>query len=88
VPELPGIESRTLTLWGVVWVVGITGSLYGLFGGLRTVTVSALLNGIGLLTGGVLFVIPIDPIGSMFNLLPVYSRMLRHVLHVYLMHTL
>ena len=49
-----GIESQTTTLWLIVWVVGIVGSMYALFGGLRTVAVSDLLNGIGLLVGGLL----------------------------------
>ena len=38
----------------IVWLVGIIGSLYALFGGLRTVAVSDLLNGIGLLAGGLM----------------------------------
>ncbi len=49
-----GLESHTQTLWIIVWMVGIIGSLYALFGGLRTVAVSDLLNGIGLLTGGLM----------------------------------
>ncbi len=49
-----GLESHTQTLWLIVWVVGIIGSMYALFGGLRTVAVSDVLNGIGLLTGGLL----------------------------------
>jgi len=51
---LLGIESPTIALWTIVWVVGIIGSLYALFGGLRTVAVSDTLNGIGLLIGGFL----------------------------------
>lgn len=39
-------------LWVIVWMVGIIGSIYALFGGLRTVAVSDTLNGIGLLIGG------------------------------------
>ncbi len=42
----------TPALWLIVLVVGIIGSLYALFGGLRTVAVSDTLNGIGLLIGG------------------------------------
>jgi SSS family solute:Na+ symporter len=49
-----GIESHSTALWLIVWVVGIIGSLYALFGGLRTVAVSDTINGIGLLTGGLL----------------------------------
>lgn len=49
-----GIESYDQALWLIVWVVGIIGSCYALFGGLHTVAVSDTLNGIGLLTGGFL----------------------------------
>ncbi len=49
-----GIESEAITLGVLVWVVGILGSTYALFGGLRTVAVSDTLNGIGLLIGGLL----------------------------------
>ena len=53
---LLGIESQTTALWIIVWAVGIIGSIYALFGGLRSVAVSDTLNGIGLLTGGFLIV--------------------------------
>ena len=49
-----GIESRTVTLWLVVWVVGLIGSVYALFGGLKTVAVSDTLNSFGLLVGGLM----------------------------------
>ncbi len=52
VKGLLGIESHTAALWLIVWVVGIIGSIYALFGGLRTVAVSDTLNGVGLLAGG------------------------------------
>lgn len=52
--ELFGIASRTGAIWAAVWAVGIIGSLYALFGGLRTVAVSDTLNGIGLLAGGLM----------------------------------
>lgn len=45
---------RATLLWGAVWLIGILGSIYAIFGGLRTVAVSDTLNGFGLLTGGVL----------------------------------
>ncbi len=48
------LESETSLLWVIVWVVGILGSMYALFGGLRTVAVSDTLNGFGLLVGGFL----------------------------------
>ena len=51
---LTGIQSDTTLLWGMVWVIGIIGSIYALWGGLRTVAVSDTLNGIGLLIGGML----------------------------------
>ncbi|MBF8222471.1 solute:sodium symporter family transporter [Halomonas sp. 328] len=55
-PGLTGIQSTTTLLWLTVWVVGIIGALYALFGGLRTVAVSDTLNGVGLLIGGFLIV--------------------------------
>ncbi|MBY5940475.1 solute:sodium symporter family transporter [Halomonas sp. DP5N14-9] len=53
---LTGIESSTTLLWLTVWIVGIIGSIYALFGGLRTVAVSDTLNGVGLLIGGFVIV--------------------------------
>ncbi|APE31732.1 solute:sodium symporter family transporter [Halomonas aestuarii] len=53
---LTGIGSDTALLWLTVWVVGLIGSVYALFGGLRTVAVSDTLNGIGLLVGGFVIV--------------------------------
>lgn len=49
---LTGIDSPTAILWLTVWLVGIIGAVYALFGGLRTVAVSDTLNGVGLLVGG------------------------------------
>lgn len=54
VGALTGIEGRAGNLWLMVWLVGIVGSIYALFGGLRSVAVSDTLNGIGLLSGGML----------------------------------
>ena len=54
VGALTGIESPTTLLWSIVWMVGIIGSIYALWGGLRTVAISDTLNGIGLLIGGFL----------------------------------
>jgi len=51
---LTGIESSRAIIWLMVWVVGIIGSCYALFGGLSSVAFSDLLNGIGLLVGGLL----------------------------------
>jgi SSS family solute:Na+ symporter len=53
-PALTGIESPSGILWLTVWLVGILGSVYALFGGMRTIAVSDTLNGIGLLVGGLL----------------------------------
>ncbi len=52
VKAILGIQSDAAALWLIVWVVGMVGSIYALFGGLRTVAVSDTLNGVGLLTGG------------------------------------
>ncbi|MBT8447739.1 MAG: solute:sodium symporter family transporter, partial [Gammaproteobacteria bacterium] len=54
VQALLGLESEQQTLWLIVWVVGIIGATYALLGGLRTVAVSGLLYGIGLLAGGLM----------------------------------
>lgn len=53
-PGLTGIENRTTLLWLMVWVIGVIGSIYAIFGGLRAVAVSDTLNGAGLLVGGLL----------------------------------
>lgn len=55
-PGLTGIESPTALLWLTVWVVGLIGAVYALFGGLRTVAISDTLNGVGLLIGGFVIV--------------------------------
>lgn len=54
--ELTGIESYSMVLWLTVWLIGIIGSLYAIFGGLRTVAVSDTINGFGLLVGGCMIV--------------------------------
>jgi len=53
-PDTLGMDAHTLSLWLIVWIVGIIGSIYALFGGLRSVAVSDTLNGVGLLVGGFL----------------------------------
>lgn len=53
-PEQLGVDRETCALWLIVWMVGCIGSVYALFGGLRSVAVSDTLNGIGLLVGGLL----------------------------------
>ncbi len=49
-----GIQNDTTLLWCMVWLIGLIGSTYALFGGLRSIVISDLLNGIGLLVGGFL----------------------------------
>jgi SSS family solute:Na+ symporter len=46
--------SRSQGLWITVVAVGLIGSLYAIFGGLKAVAVSDTINGYGLLIGGVL----------------------------------
>jgi SSS family solute:Na+ symporter len=53
---LTGIESQMTLVAMTVVVVGVIGSVYALWGGLRTVAVSDTLNGAGLLVGGMLIV--------------------------------
>lgn len=52
--SLTGLTSEADSLRLMVWLVGIIGSIYAIFGGLRTVAVSDTLNGFGLLVGGVM----------------------------------
>ena len=54
---LLNIASQTQALWLIVWAVGIVGSVYALWGGLRTVAVSDTINGVGLLVGGLLITV-------------------------------
>ena len=54
IKALTGLSSDTQVLWLMVWLIGIIGSIYAIFGGLRTVAVSDTLNGFGLLVGGLL----------------------------------
>ncbi len=52
-PSLMGISQRA-TIWICVWTIGLIGMIYAIFGGLKAVAVSDLVNAIGLLTGGLL----------------------------------
>jgi len=52
-PALMGV-SKTGALWISVWSIGIIGSIYAVFGGLKAVAVSDTINAIGLLIGGLL----------------------------------
>lgn len=53
VPELLGI-SQTASIWLCVWSIGIAGSIYAIFGGLKAVAVSDTVNAVGLLIGGMM----------------------------------
>lgn len=53
IPEILGVSSTT-ALWITVWFIGIIGSVYAIFGGLKAVAVSDSINGIGLLIGGLM----------------------------------
>lgn len=53
IPNMLGITFEQ-SIWLVVWIIGIIGSIYAIFGGLKAVAVSDTLNGIGLLIIGLL----------------------------------
>ncbi|MGR9048727.1 solute:sodium symporter family transporter [Halobacillus faecis] len=53
VPGLLGISFES-SVWLVIWVIGIIGAIYAIFGGLKAVAVSDTLNGIGLLLIGLM----------------------------------
>lgn len=67
--------SEWAVIWLCVWIIGAIGIVYAIFGGLKAVAVSDLINAIGLLVGGIL--IPIfgllliggDSIGNGLNIL-------------------
>ncbi len=52
-PELLGVSQSTV-IWICVWSIGLIGSVYAIFGGLKAVAISDLVNAIGLLIGGLL----------------------------------
>lgn len=52
-PETLGV-SETVAYWICVWGIGIIGIIYAIYGGLKAVAVSDLVNAIGLLLGGIL----------------------------------
>ncbi len=69
VPELLGV-SETSALVICIWGIGLIGSVYAVFGGLKAVVVSDSINAIGLMIGGLL--IPVFGLmaigdGSVFN---------------------
>ena len=53
IPQLLGV-THTQSIWICVWGIGIIGSTYAVFGGLKAVAVSDSINAIGLLIGGLL----------------------------------
>lgn len=53
VPEMLGVSENT-ALWLSVWGIGIIGSIYAIFGGLKAVAVSDTVNAVGLLIGGLM----------------------------------
>ncbi len=53
VPEMLGLSENT-SLWITVWGIGIIGSIYAIFGGLKAVAVSDTINAVGLLIGGLM----------------------------------
>ena len=53
ISNILGVE-KTEGLWITVVIIGIIGSIYAIFGGLKAVAYSDTLNGIGLLIGGLL----------------------------------
>jgi SSS family solute:Na+ symporter len=57
ISEITGIEDYSTNIWITVWLIGIIGSIYAIFGGLRTVAVSDTINGFGLLVGGVMITV-------------------------------
>ncbi|MEP5937573.1 MAG: solute:sodium symporter family transporter [Erythrobacter sp.] len=56
VPELFGLSDFS-ALVATVLVIGITGAIYAVFGGLKAVAISDTINGIGLLVMGVLVLV-------------------------------
>ena len=52
-PELLDM-SQSAVIWLCVWSIGVIGIIYAIFGGLKAVAVSDLINAIGLLVGGLL----------------------------------
>ncbi|MRX73391.1 solute:sodium symporter family transporter [Bacillus lacus] len=53
IPALLGL-GYVESLWVVIWIIGIIGAIYAIFGGLKAVAVSDTLNGIGLMFIGIL----------------------------------
>lgn len=56
VPQNFGISHST-ALWLCIWGIGIIGSFYAIWGGLKTVAISDTINAVGLLIGGLLITV-------------------------------
>ena len=52
-PERMGMSPES-ALWVTVWGIGLIGSVYAIFGGLKAVAVSDSINAVGLIVGGLL----------------------------------
>lgn len=53
IPSMLGITFEQ-SMWLSVWIIGIIGSIYAIFGGLRAVAISDTINGVGLLIMGLI----------------------------------
>ncbi|HBO30566.1 MAG TPA: solute:sodium symporter family transporter [Leeuwenhoekiella sp.] len=53
IPERMGLDPEA-ALWVTVWGIGLIGSIYAIFGGLKAVAVSDSINAVGLIVGGLL----------------------------------
>ncbi|MCL4163963.1 UNVERIFIED_CONTAM: hypothetical protein GTU68_026071, partial [Idotea baltica] len=51
IPQKIGVSPEQ-ALWITVWVIGLVGSIYAIFGGLKAVAISDSINAIGLIIGG------------------------------------
>lgn len=69
---LTGIQDEFTLITLTVWLIGVIGSIYAIWGGLRSVAVSDTLNGFGLLVGGVLIayfgLLAVNPAGPVAGL--------------------
>ena len=53
IPNMLGV-THAQSIWICVWGIGIVGSIYAIFGGLKAVAVSDTINAVGLLIGGIM----------------------------------
>ncbi len=53
IPEILGV-TQIQSIWICVWGIGIIGSIYAVFGGLKAVAVSDSINAVGLMIGGIM----------------------------------